>query len=260
MERLRYEEKHWSREEDVQKALEQYIALGERPFNKTKFNLYKRLSGDVSGKKLLDYGGGAGIMAVPYAMDGADVVLVDAESNALKTARFYAEREGAEGRLTTILSETFPRELQDERFDIVIAKDIVEHIEDDDGFIKDLSSCQETGGVLILSTQNSLSLNYLIEGSYQKYRCGNRGWMGWDPTHLRFYTCFTLKEKLKKAGYRPVKWAGVYVIPYNIVSWLFLGKLDIQTPSLRFFDVAAGAVFPFNRLGWNIIVKAEKVA
>ncbi len=256
--RLKYDETHWSRLADVEKGLEQYLKLGDLPFNKTKFRLFLRLAGDVRGKRVLDYGGGAGIMAVPLAKAGADTTLVDAEANALRTARFYAEREHVTESVKTVHSERFPETLRDNRYDLVIAKDIIEHIDRDQEFLSDLAGCQEKGGRLLLSTQNDLSLNYILEGSYQKYWCKNNNWRGWDQTHLRFYNYKTLTEKLEAAGYRPVKWAGVFIIPYSILSWVFLLKVQINLPSLRFFDLAFGSMFPFNRLGWNIIVSAEK--
>ena len=88
MKMLRNNEHHWLDEKNESKALKQYLELGELIYNKTKFTLFRRLAGDVQGKKVLDYGGGAGIMAIPYAQDGAEVILVDAESNALNTAMF----------------------------------------------------------------------------------------------------------------------------------------------------------------------------
>jgi len=257
---LRNNEAHWLHEKNESNALKQYLELGELVYNKTKFTLFRRLAGDVQGKRVLDYGSGAGIMAIPYAHDGAEVVLVDAASNALNTATFYAQKQKVKNSIRTIHAEAFPKDLKKERFDIVIAKDIIEHIHDDQRFLKDLSDCQDKGGILLLSTQNSFSLNYLLEGSYRKYICGNKNWCGWDTTHLRFYTISSLKEKLNFAGYRPQKWASVYIIPYNIFSWLFLLKVNIYASFLHKFDLLFGTIFPFNTLGWNIIVRAEKVA
>jgi 2-polyprenyl-6-hydroxyphenyl methylase/3-demethylubiquinone-9 3-methyltransferase len=258
--RLRYESSHWSREEEPEAALKQYLRLGDRAFNKTKQTLISALAGDVQGRTILDYGGGAGIMAIPFAKSGADVLLVDAEERALRTADFYARSQGVGDRVTTLHSETFPAALASRRFDLIVAKDIIEHVADDVSFLRDLAGCQKEGGTLILSTQNSFSLNYALEGSYQKYRCGNQNWMGWDKTHLRFYTSVSLARKLKAAGYIPRKWASVYIIPYTILGWLTLSKISIEISSLSWFDLLAGRIFPFNRCGWNIIVHAEKCA
>lgn len=138
--RLKYDEAHWTREGDVEKGLRQYLELAGRAFNRTKFELFERLAGDVKGKKILDYGAGAGVMSVPI------------------------------------------------------------------------------------------------------------------------YTPSMIKERLSKAGYRADKWAGVYIIPYNILSWLSLCKIDLTLPGIRRFDLLFGRLFPFNRLGWSVIVRAEKTA
>jgi 2-polyprenyl-6-hydroxyphenyl methylase/3-demethylubiquinone-9 3-methyltransferase len=258
MERLKYEDSHWAREEDEQKALDQYLKLGALAYNKAKFQLIDELLGIVDKKRVLDYGGGAGIMSIPLAKKGGLVTLVDAEKNALRTAKFYASREGVSQNTTMIHSESVPRELKQQRFDIVIAKDVIEHIQDEAQFLKDLSDCQEKNGVLLLSTQNSFSLNYIIEGSYQKFWCKNPKWYGWDQTHLRFYTPSSLKRKLIDAGYQPEKWASVYIVPYNILSWFFLLKKEIDLPGLHRLDLLFGKSFPFNKWGWNIIVYARK--
>jgi 2-polyprenyl-6-hydroxyphenyl methylase/3-demethylubiquinone-9 3-methyltransferase len=257
-ERLRYDSSHWACEEDAAKALDQYLRLGDKVYNQTKFKLFMALAGDVKGKRILDYGGGAGILAIPLAKAGASVVLVDAEANALRTAQLYAAREGVEASIQTIRSLAFPASLTRERFDIVIAKDIVEHVEEDQQFLLDVSRCQDPSGMLILSTQSSQSLNYLIEGTYQKYWRGNRDWRGWDQTHVRFYTPASLRRRLAIADYRPDRWASVFLVPYNLPSWLLLLKADIELPALHYLDLWLGRVFPFNRWGWNIIVRARR--
>ena len=109
-----------------------------------------------------------------------------------------------------------------------------------------------------MSTQNSYSINYILEGFYQRVWHKKKDWYGWDPTHLRFYSPYSLKKKLFNAGYIPKEWRSVFIIPYNILSWLFLLKVKITVPALHFVDLTLGKYFPFNRLGWNIIVSAKK--
>lgn len=258
-ERLRYSQTHWSREEDAEKALKQYLELGENTFNKTMITVFDNLVGDVRDKRILDYGGGAGIMAIRSAKKGADVVIVDAEENALKTALYYAKKQNVQDRVNIIHSETFPQELKNQKFDIIFAKDIIEHIEDDQEFLNDLSKCQKRGGRILISTQNSFSLNYLIEGSYQKYKRNNPTWCGWDDTHLRFYTVPVLKKKLNNEGYRYEKCSSMYIIPYGILSYMSLFKFNIELPALRYFDLYFGGLFPFKLLGWNFVIRAVKL-
>jgi 2-polyprenyl-6-hydroxyphenyl methylase/3-demethylubiquinone-9 3-methyltransferase len=258
MDRLRYHESHWSREGDASKALEQYLHLASLPFNRVKARLMDRLLGNVAGRTILDYGGGAGIMSIPFAKRGAMVSLVDAEEGALRTAKLYAEKEGITGNVSLICSGGISEELRAKKFDIIVAKDVIEHIENDEEFLRNLSQTQTPGGMLLVSTQNSFSINYLVEGLYQKVWCGNSRWCGWDQTHLRFYTPRSLKNKLLGAGYQPEAWASVFIVPYNILSWCVLLKRQIQLPQLQYIDLMLGDLPPFNRVGWNIIVKARK--
>ncbi len=258
-ERLRYASTHWSRDDDVRKALDQYLRLGDKVYNRTKLRLFTELVGDLRGRRILDYGGGAGIAAIPYAKAGADVLIVDAESNALRTAEFYAKREGVLDHVFTLHSERLPPSLRREQFDVVLAKDVVEHIEDDEQFLRDLSQLQGPGGRLVLSTQNRRSLNYLIEATYQRRWCGNKQWMGWDKTHVRFYTPADIRRKLERAGYTAHRWAGVMLVPYNIVSWFSLLRFPVDLPALHRLDLLLGRSFPFNRMGWNVIVSATRI-
>jgi 2-polyprenyl-6-hydroxyphenyl methylase/3-demethylubiquinone-9 3-methyltransferase len=255
-ERLRYPEEHWSRLEDPALALDQYLDMYSDAYNCTKAVLYMRLIGDVKDLRILDYGGGAGFMSVSLAKLGAKVTLVDAESGGLATAAYYAEREGVSDRLHTRQSLVVPEDLQDGGFDLVVAKDVVEHVKEDDAFIADLARCLRPGGRLLIGTQNSLSLNYAIESTIQRIRNPGHQWMGWDPTHLRFYTAASLGRQLKQVGFRVTGHASVYIIPYRILTFMTLGKIKTSIDSLKWFDLALGTLWPFNRIGWNFVLAA----
>jgi len=258
-ERKRYDADHWARHPDPEEALRKYLDLYAETFNQVKTAMFQDLLGpDLQGLRVLDYGGGAGFMSVLCALKGARVVLVDAEESALKVARLYARKKGVEEKIDFIQADTFPPELKNQRFEVILAKDILEHIPEDRQFLADLGACQEAGGKIILSTQNRLSLNYLLEGSYQRIWLKHKDWCGWDPTHLRFYTTFSLQERLRGAGYAPLRWRGVYIVPYDILSWLTLLRKRIVLRGLKNFDLLGGRIFPFNRLGWDIIVEAQR--
>lgn len=261
MTRKLYPATHWARDGDHERALARYLALADAPYNRTKATLIQRLLGeDLRGVTVLDYGGGAGGMAIWCAERGARVTLVDAEAQALGTAELYALRRGVLGRVELIFAETYPDALRERRFDVVIAKDVLEHLDDDVGLLAALAGSQSPGGRLIVSTQNRSSLNYLIEGTYHRWWCGERDWCGWDPTHVRFYTPRSLARLLRATGYAPRRWRSVYVVPYDVLTWLTLLRRRIVLAGLRGFDLRFGGVPPFSRLGWNVIVLAERRA
>lgn len=235
-----------------------YLRGGDA-YNLAKVHMFEQFLGqDLTGKTVLDYGGGAGCMSVRCAERGARVTLVDAEPNALETAKMLAARHGVAERIHTICDEAFPSALLGERFEVIILKDVVEHIADDEALLRGFARCQPQGGQLLVSTHSRWSLNFLVEGAYKRWWCGEKNWLGWDPTHLRFYTPRSLKRLLRRAGYRARRWWGVYIIPYNIASWLVLGRRQVQLDGLHKFDLWLGDLFPFNRLGWNVVVEAVR--
>ena len=93
--RKRYPEDHWIRSHDSAKSLEAYLEQQNKSYSVVKNNFIIELIGDLSGKRFLDYGCGAGMFSVHAAKHGAiEVVGVDAEESALATACFFANREG----------------------------------------------------------------------------------------------------------------------------------------------------------------------
>lgn len=256
--RKRYPEDHWLRSHDSEKALEAYLEQQSKSYSVVKNNFIGELLGDLSGKRFLDYGCGAGMFSVHAAKQGAlEVIGVDAEDTVLATARFFANREGVGSRCVFIRSDNFPRLSRTSGFDVILLKDVIEHVSDDQALIETAARHLTPGGIMVLSTQNSLSLNYLIEGTYHRKVLGNETWQGWDDTHLRFYTSLSLSRMLRKAGLEPQAWRSVYIIPHKIPKPGAQGKAFYRIEAFSWLDKALGAVFPYNRLGWNIIVSAQ---
>jgi hypothetical protein len=50
----------------------------------------------------------------------------------------------------------------------------------------------------------------------------------------------------------------LYIIPYSILSWLLSGRSEIELDNLHQRDLWLGHVFPFNRLGWNVVVEGVR--
>ncbi len=256
--RKRYPEDHWIRSHDSAKSLEAYLEQQNKSYSVVKNNFIIELIGDLSGKRFLDYGCGAGMFSVHAAKHGAiEVVGVDAEESALATARFFANREGVGSRCAFIQSLGFPNLPRVKGFDVILLKDVIEHVSDDQALIETAARHLAPGGVMVLSTQNSMSLNYLIEGTYHKKILGEKNWLGWDETHLRFYTSLGLSRMLRKAGLEPQAWRSVYIIPHKIPKPGSAGKKFYRIEAFSWLDKTLGAVFPYNRLGWNIIVSAQ---
>src|SRR3989304_10278251 len=135
-----------------------------------------------------------------------------------------------------------------EKFDFIFCKDIIEHIDEDERFLRKMYKLLPLGGKIFISTQNAFSLNYAIESFIYRLR-GNKEWKGWDPTHVRFYTPYSLKEKLQNAGFKAIRWYSIYHFPYKIIfkiiTKLITGReKKCAHPIFHFLDRWA-EIFPF---------------
>ncbi len=256
-----YPDDHWIKNRDPEQVLAAYMDQQSKTYSRIKNSFVQELAGDLRGKRVLDYGCGAGLFAVYAALHGATAAIgIDAEETVLSAARLLARREGVESICSFMLNDRFPSFEGRTRFDLVLLKDVIEHVDDDRGLIDAASAALVPGGRLILSTQNALSLNYLIEGSYNRLWLRRRDWFGWDTTHVRFYTPMSLLAKLRQAGLRNFAWRSVYLIPYKLPGLPGSGREFLRLDALAVIDRVLGAIFPYNRLGWNIIVRAEASA
>lgn len=259
VERLRYDATHWARDEDPARALAAYLELCQRPLNRTKIEVMSRmLPIELAGQSVLDYGCGAGIFTVLCAGRGAQVLGVDAEAAVLRTAAHHAQLSGVAARCRFVESDEFARGSRAESFDVIVAKDVIEHVPDDRGLLRDFARRQRPGGHLLVSTQSALSLTFLVESFFFRVWRGETGWCGWDPTHLRFYTPGSLARLLAGAGYRPRRRHGLYIVPYRILTYALLFRRWVELPALRHIDRWLGGRLPFNLFGWDVVVLAER--
>lgn len=202
------------------------------------------------GTSVLEIGAAGGVWTDYFVRKDCKVTCVDISKQILKGN----ERLHPQARF--VLADATHVKFN-EKFDLVFAKDVIEHIQDDSMFLKNMNNHLNDNGLIILNTQNSFCLNYLIQGGYHLLR-GNKKWCGWDPTHLRFYNFWSLKKKLAASGFKPIKWFGSYYFPYRILDdrcgkWSNL-KIFHIVELLGLYDM-----FPFNLIGWNIGVIAKKV-
>ena len=105
-------------------------------------------AGGLRGKRLLDWGCGGGIFAEAAAREGARVTGYDMDAVALEAAREHAAAES----LGLDYRERPPPE--GERFDVVTAFEVLEHVENPAALVADMACRLAPGGLLALSTIN----------------------------------------------------------------------------------------------------------
>jgi len=208
--------------------------------------------GGLAGKVVLEIGSAGGIFTSWFLDQGSRLTCVDiCEPIMAKSRELY-------GEATFVIGDATRVEIQsgENSFDLIFVKDVIEHIKEDDVFLNNMFRYLKPGGSILIVTQNSRCLNYLVQGGYHYLR-GNWPWFGWDHTHVRFYNAQLLQSKLTASGFQVRSWFGSYYFPYRLLrdrlgSW-FEARLFCLPEILHI-----NRKWPFNKLGWSIGVHAIK--
>jgi len=167
----------------------------------------------------LDLGCGGGFYSLAAVKKGAgDITLLDILPQCVKAAKINLN-SGSNLEPNGVVADATALPFKGESFDFVICVDVIEHILEDQKLLQEIERVLKTNGLLVLSTQNQNSLNYILEAPLQRYVLKNRKWMGWDPTHVRFYTPHVLFRLVRNSGFSIVKVSGTYFIPYKLALW-----------------------------------------
>ena len=147
----------------------------------------------LAGRRALDVGCGAGLLAEPLARLGAQVTGIDAASENIMAAKAHAQAMGLAidyhaGEIGAIAPIGF---------DLVCAMEVVEHVADKAGFIASLANALAPGGLLIVSTPNRTARSrVLLVEAAERLGQVPRGTHHWDD----FVTPEDLRELLSAAG------------------------------------------------------------
>jgi 2-polyprenyl-3-methyl-5-hydroxy-6-metoxy-1,4-benzoquinol methylase len=110
-------------------------------------------------------------------------------------------------------------------FDVVMASEVIEHLEDDLGFLLECRRILGEGGCLILTTPNLWDVRRPLAALTR------RTWSGYqDPTHINLLNPARLLKLIKQAGFRRTKWqSGVkplYMRSVRRLNW----RLEVPYP------------------------------
>jgi 2-polyprenyl-6-hydroxyphenyl methylase/3-demethylubiquinone-9 3-methyltransferase len=182
----------------------------------------KRLD-SLAGLRVLDIGCGGGILSEPLARLGAAVVGADPAVANIEAARLHA----AQGGLVVDYRATTAEELADagERFDLVLAMEVVEHVADVALFVRRCAEMVNPGGLLIAATINRTlkSFALAIVGAEYVLRWLPRGTHRWD----KFVTPNELEAAIERQGLRVVEETGVI---YDLIAdrWQLSADMDVN--------------------------------
>jgi 2-polyprenyl-6-hydroxyphenyl methylase/3-demethylubiquinone-9 3-methyltransferase len=177
----------------------------------------------LAGLRLLDVGCGGGILAEPLARLGAQVTGIDAARETVKAARNHAELQGL--RIDYRAAGVEDLAAGDERFDAVLAMEIVEHVSDVDGFLTACGRLVRPGGLAFVATLNRTPKSFLLA------KVGAEYVLGWLPrgTHdwRRFVRPSEVARGLRPAGLTVAQVTGVSYDPLR-AAWNLSSDTDVN--------------------------------
>ena len=147
----------------------------------------------LKGLRILDIGCGAGILSEPLARLGAQMVGADPAEENIVAASAHAQESGLAIDYRATTAEDLA--VQAERFDVVLAMEVVEHVTDVASFVATCAGMVKPGGLLIAATLNRTlkSFALAIIGAEYVLRWLPRGTHQWD----KFVTPQELEDALR---------------------------------------------------------------
>jgi 2-polyprenyl-6-hydroxyphenyl methylase / 3-demethylubiquinone-9 3-methyltransferase len=171
----------------------------------------------LRGLRILDIGCGAGVLSEPLARIGAAVVGADAAETSIEVAKRHAAGSGLDIDYRAVTAEVLAD--AGERFDIVLAMEVVEHVADVDLFVRRCAEMIKAGGLMIVATINRTlkSFALAIVGAEYILRLLPRGTHHWD----KLVRPDELETALEENGLKVVDERGV-------VLNIFTGEMQLS--------------------------------
>jgi 2-polyprenyl-6-hydroxyphenyl methylase/3-demethylubiquinone-9 3-methyltransferase len=158
-----------------------------------------------TGLNLADIGCGGGLVAEPMTRLGFTVTGLDASAEAIAAARAHAEASAL--AIEYRVADIDELVAAGERFDVVLALEIIEHLADRDAFLAALGALVKPGGVFIGATLNRTARSFALAIVGAEYV------LGWLPrgTHQwrRFVRPSEFVLGLRRAGLATISLAGL---------------------------------------------------
>tara|TARA_R110002072_G_scaffold228488_7_gene385772 strand:+ start:421 stop:1155 length:735 start_codon:yes stop_codon:yes gene_type:complete len=170
----------------------------------TAFNRDFNALDALSGLHILDIGCGGGLVSEALSRMGANVTGIDADIIAITTATEHAQQSSL-----NINYKCGDAANLEDKFDVVCALEIIEHVSDVDAFINICQARLKPEGLLIMSTLNRTKKSYALGIIAAEYI------LGWVPRGTHHWKKFIKPSELVTAC-RPHNLA-----PQNITGLIF---------------------------------------
>jgi 2-polyprenyl-6-hydroxyphenyl methylase/3-demethylubiquinone-9 3-methyltransferase len=177
----------------------------------------------LKGLRMLDIGCGGGILSEPLARLGAQMVGADPSPENIAVASAHAQESGVAVDYRATTAEDLAA--AGERFDVVLAMEVVEHVSDVAAFVQTCASMVKPGGLMIAATLNRTlkSFALAIVGAEYVLRWLPRGTHQWD----KFVTPNELELAFERGGLQVTGERGVIYNPFAD-RWQLSSDMDVN--------------------------------
>jgi len=163
------------------------------------FNLSPQAASPLNKIKILDVGCGGGLITEPFYHMGASIKGIDAVDKNIKIATLHAQKNNLQINYQTITIEELSK--TKEKFDVVFALEIIEHVDNPDFFIKHCLKLVKKNGLFFGSTINRTMKSYILSIIAAEYIMkwlpeGTHNWKKFITPHE--FMSFLEKDNLSK--------------------------------------------------------------
>ena len=153
------------------------------------FKLNKQENKTLSKLKILDIGCGGGLVCEPLTRLGAQVTGIDASYKNIEVAKIHAKKSNLKIKYLNTSPE---KNKINEKFDVILNLEVVEHVDNLDLFLKSSSKLLKRNGIMFIAT-----INRTFE-SYIKAIIGAEYVLRWLPIGTHDWQKFLKPEEIEK--------------------------------------------------------------
>ena len=163
----------------------------------------------LANLKLLDIGCGGGLMSEPMCKLGAKVTAIDASEKNINIASIHAKQNKLKINYLNAAPENINK---DNKFDIILNLEIVEHVEDLNLYLNSCAQLLKKNGIMFTATINRNLISYV------KAIVGAEYILRWLPIGTHDWNKFLKPEELEKlindVGFSTVDVKGLSYNPF----------------------------------------------
>jgi 2-polyprenyl-3-methyl-5-hydroxy-6-metoxy-1,4-benzoquinol methylase/uncharacterized protein YqgQ len=189
------------------------------------------------GQRVLELGTGPGTVTRILHDKGCKVTGVEMEPETLATCAPFCERT----LLANLEDPLWWEPLGNEKFDVVICADVLEHLRDPRPVLEKLPSFLNEGGCALMSLPNASHLTIVASLLGGRFPYQKNGLL--DNTHLKFYGREDLDALLRECGFLWQRWHTVQVDPAQAELKQYWNNLEESDREFLKARVADGMVY-----------------